>query len=76
MARKATSKHLPGERDALRLRNLSTDQASLEASADFGEPPEVSGSGSTATCYNPRCADYRRPRPAEQSCGCKKTSVR
>jgi hypothetical protein len=50
-------------------------QEVLERGATFEEPPEISGSGRTAVCYNRACSDYRRERPAEEPCSCKRTSV-
>lgn len=75
MARKAGKRPDGKSARALRLENLSRDQASLEASATFDEPPATGGLEGTARCYNSACPDYRRDRPLGEPCGCTRTSV-
>lgn len=66
-------KTLPGQRGALKVSTISSDQDVLERNANIGSGPP--SDHKTVTCYNPACADYRRPRSDGSSCACKKTTI-
>lgn len=51
---------------------------SLENAMRDGNIPlkERTESGKTITCYNPSCPDYKRERPYDEPCSCKRTTIK
>lgn len=56
---------------------LARDQAALERDFDPERdlPPTRPPDHKTVTCYNPACADYRRPRVDGSACSCRRTAI-
>lgn len=73
--KKRSSERVVGTISRPKNETLSGDLATLERDANFEERQRSANDSRTVVCFNRTCPDYKRVRPWDEPCGCKRRRV-